>query len=225
MNLTLWLSSLVGAYLVGAVPFGLLIGKAQRVDIRKHGSGNVGATNAGRVLGKKWGIICFVLDVAKGLGPVLGFGLASGLIGGDVTGAGPTLQWFSVAAAAVVGHVFPVYLKFKGGKGVATGFGVLLGMFPVLTVSGAAAAITWLIVMRLTAYVSLASMVAAGLLPIFAGLLAWVFGKAGAVIGVYAAVTALLGALVILRHRSNVGRLMRGEESKAAWASRPAKDR
>lgn len=222
MTLTFWLPYLAGAYLIGAVPFGLLLGKLKGVDIREHGSGNVGATNAGRVLGKAWGITCFVLDVAKGLGPVLGFGFVAGLIAGSTHGAIPTLQWFAVAAAAVLGHVFPIYLKFKGGKGVATGFGVLLGMFPVLTAAGAAAAITWLIVMRTTAYVSLASIIAAGAMPLFALGLAFAFGRGGGEIAVYVGITALLAALVVVRHRSNIRRLMRGEEAKAAWASRPA---
>ena len=216
-----WLIWLVAAYLAGSIPFGLLLGLARGIDIRTQGSGNVGATNAGRVLGKKWGISCFILDVLKGMLPVLGFGLAAGLTGSDTAASAvEALQWIAIAVAAVVGHVFPVWLKFKGGKGVATGLGVLLGLWPVLTVPGLVAAVIWFVVIKATGYVSLASVLAAVSLPLLTLISGLSFGKSTGEVAVYTSVTALLGLLVVVRHRSNIQRLREGTESKAGWAKR-----
>ncbi|MEX0654944.1 MAG: glycerol-3-phosphate 1-O-acyltransferase PlsY [Phycisphaeraceae bacterium] len=208
------------AYLAGSLPFGLLIGRWQGVDLRAAGSGNLGATNVGRVLGRKWGLVCFALDAAKGLGPVLGYGLASGMVGGEADGALRALAWLSVAAAAMVGHVFPVWLKFKGGKGVATGLGALLGVWPTLTLPAAVAALVWLGTVRRTGYVSLASMLAAVSLPVLAVLSGLMFDRPAGEVAVYAAVTAALAGLVVLRHRSNIARLRAGTETKVRWMSK-----
>lgn len=221
MTNSLWLIWLIAAYLAGSIPFGLLIGLARGVDIRTQGSGNVGATNAGRVLGKKWGITCFILDVLKGMLPVLGFGLAAGLTASDTAGSAiDALRWIAIAVAAVVGHVFPVWLKFKGGKGVATGLGVLLGLWPVLTVPGLVAAVVWFAVIKASGYVSLASVLASISLPLLTLISGLAFGKSAGEIAVYTSITALLGLLVVVRHRSNIRRLREGTESKARWAKR-----
>ncbi len=193
-------------YLSGSVPYSLLLGLTfKSIDIRKHGSGNVGATNAGRVLGKRFGIVCFLLDVLKGAIPVA---LAGQFL--TIDGTATQWQWLAVAGAAVLGHVFPIWLKFKGGKGVATGFGVLLGCWPILTVPAVGALVTWIIVAAIWRYVSLASMVAAAMLPLY--LLATQSPISDYLPFVY--ITVLLAALVVLRHLTNLKRLLAGTESK-----------
>ena len=214
-----WLIFLLGAYLLGSVSFALILGKLNGINIREHGSGNVGATNLGRALGKKWGLICFFLDLAKGLVPVLAFGLWAGLITSDqAIGAVPMLRWLMVGVAAVLGHVFPVFLKFKGGKGVATSAGALLGFWPVLSVPALAAGVVWFIVTKATAYVGLASVIAAAVLPVFVVAFALGMGYEKGEIIVCGSVSALLAALVILRHRTNLSRLIAGTEGKVDWA-------
>lgn len=184
------------AYLIGSIPFGLLIAKTKGVDIRKVGSGNIGATNVLRTLGKPLGITCFVLDVLKGFFPALLF---------------PTIGNLDPAfgilfgAAAILGHNFPVFLKFKGGKGVATSAGVLLGVAPLAVAIGL---LIWVIVFQISGYVSLGSIIAAGVVAI----IGWVR------ISQYGIVTAcaltLLAALSIYRHRANIQRLIAGTENK-----------
>ncbi len=228
MNPTLaWCIWLLGAYLVGSIPFGLLIGLAKGVDIREAGSGNVGATNAGRVLGRGWGIVCFLLDVGKGMGPTLSYGLWTGLAclnppsvevaggSGDVTAL---MQWLAIAVAAVLGHVFSIWLKFKGGKGVATGLGVLLGFWPVLTIPGIIAGLGWVAMVKITGYVSLGSVAAACSLPVLAIASALAWGRSIGQTIVYTVVTLILALLITLRHRGNIQRLREGTEPKAGWA-------
>ncbi|WP_200761280.1 glycerol-3-phosphate 1-O-acyltransferase PlsY [Poriferisphaera corsica] len=212
-----WIIWLIGGYLCGSVPFGLLIGRLKGVDVREHGSKNIGATNTGRVLGKKWGILCFLLDVLKGCVPVLGYGIWSGLSGGEDLSVLAQLMWLGIAVVAVCGHMFPVWLRFKGGKGVATGLGVLLGFWPILTVAGLIAAITWLVVVNMTAYVSLASVLAAGLLPAVSIGLTFAFGGSWQNAMVFGLLTGALAGAVIIKHRSNITRLKAGEENKVGW--------
>ena len=185
------------AYLLGSVPFGLLLAKTKGVDIRTQGSGNIGATNVLRCLGKPLGITCFVLDVLKGFLPAFVFPII-GKIGVDFPGIG-----ILFGAAAILGHNFPIFLKFKGGKGVATSAGVLLGVAPLAVGIGI---LTWAIVFKLSGYVSLGSIIAS-LAVIITG---WAAGYSMAT----ALALTLLGALSIYRHRSNIQRLLRGEENK-----------
>lgn len=224
MDTTGWAIWLAGAYLLGSIPFGLLIGLARGVDIRESGSGNVGATNAGRVLGKGWGLLCFLLDVLKGLVPTLGYGLWAGLAGITTEpGESRTLEalaWMAVAAAAVFGHVFPIWLKFKGGKGVATGLGVLLGFWPVLTLPGVAAGLLWVALVKLNGYVSLASVAASAALPVLAIISGLCWQRDSGEIAVYAGVCAVLAVLIAVRHRGNLRRLREGTEPKAGWANK-----
>jgi len=244
MTLLTYCLWLLGAYLIGSVPFGLLLGKLKGVDIRDHGSGNVGATNAGRVLGKKIGLLCFVLDVVKGLGPTLAFGIIAGAthgvdavnqsvidssLAGAESHASPgveattaSLSWLGIAAAAVVGHVFPVWLKFKGGKGVATSLGVLLGVFPYLTLPALAGFVVWFITLKASGYVGLASVFAAIALPLLTVGSCLAFGLGLGPTGVFFGVTVLLAALVIVRHRGNLQRIRAGTEPKAGTPKDPA---
>ena len=204
-----WLIWLLIGYSAGSIPFSLLIGLAKGVDIRKQGSGNVGATNVGRILGKPYGIACFLLDVAKGALPVA---IAGQFI--DHSTVIGQWQWLTVAAAAVLGHVFPVWIKFKGGKGVATGFGVLLGFWPTLTLPALLAIVTWIICVAIWRYISLASIVAALLLPVYLIGITQFRGQAIADLMPFLIVSSLLALLVILRHLTNIKRLIAGTESK-----------
>lgn len=215
----LWIIWLIAAYVSGSIPYALLLGLAKGVDIREHGSGNVGASNAGRTLGRKWGILCFLLDVLKGLIPVLGYGLMSGAAHGEQSVAAAFL-WLLVGVAAVLGHIFPVWLKFKGGKGAATGLGVMLGFWPVLTLPGIAAGVVWFVMVKATGYISLASIVAAATLPLLALIACVIEGQSPGGTGVFVGLTLALAALVVVRHRDNIVRLRAGTESKAAWAKK-----
>lgn len=219
-----WALWIALGYLAGSVPFGYLIARGRGVDIREHGSGNIGATNVGRVLGAKWGRVCLVLDVLKGLAPTLGAGLAMGMIGAGARlvpasdsaaawGEGHDWLWLAVAAATVLGHMFPVWLRLRGGKGVATGLGATLGVFPVLTVAAGAAVVVWLVSAKVTRYVSVSSCLAAGALPIvvaaeMAAAPGWGAGAAHLV------VAAGLAAMVVWRHRGNLARVARGTEPR-----------
>jgi acyl-phosphate glycerol 3-phosphate acyltransferase len=197
------------AYLVGAIPFGYLVARARGVDIFAQGSGNIGATNVGRVLGRPFGILVFLLDFAKGAGPVL---IASQLPREWFEAGGTAFRrgGLEVGAglAAFLGHVYPIYLGFRGGKGVATGLGVVVVLFPPLAVT--AALLTWFATVVATRYVSLASILAV------LALLAVHLGLAGDIdITDPRTLFALCaGALVIVKHRANLRRLREGTESQ-----------
>jgi len=186
----------LGSYLIGAIPTSYLVVRLVRgEDLRKFGSGNLGATNLYRVLGWKYAVPVGAFDVLKGAIPVMVLGPAAG--------ANP-LTAVLLGSAAVVGHVFSVFVKFKGGKGVATGAGVVLGLAPWAFL---AALVTWLIVTRVSGFVSLGSIMAALVLVPAAYLLhperrplLWIFG--------------LLAALIIVLHWSNIGRLISGTENR-----------
>lgn len=211
----------LGAYAIGSTPFGVIIARFHKVDLRTKGSGNVGATNVGRVLGKKWGFVCFFLDVAKGLGPVLAAGL---LVRADLAAlpTGPQqASLLGVAFGAIAGHVFSFWLKFRGGKGVATSLGVVLGVFPYFTYAGLCAFAVWIAVTMASRYVSLGSIVAAAA---FVGLfVTFNFADLGRLwpLGTFAGVMA---ALIILRHRGNIARLLAGTESKIGTKRRSKTD-
>jgi glycerol-3-phosphate acyltransferase PlsY len=209
------------AYLIGATPFGMIIGVHKGVDLRLHGSGNVGATNVGRVLGRRWGYLCFFLDVAKGLIPVA----LAGAVLRPAEGV-PTLlhqaAWLGVGLGAILGHVFTFWLGFKGGKGVATALGVVLGFSPYFTGSGLIALAIWIAVTLASRYVSLGSVVAAAaFLPTF---VAFNYGRL-AEIWPFCAFAAAMVVLVIVRHRSNIRRLLTGTENKVTRPWRAANDR
>jgi glycerol-3-phosphate acyltransferase PlsY len=199
------------AYLLGSVPFGLIVGKAKGVDPRKAGSGNIGATNVGRLLGKKYFALVFVLDLLKGLIPMLAAALVL---------RNHYLLWLAVGFAAIVGHMFSLFLGFKGGKGVATSTGVLLGLWPYYTIPGLIGALIWIISFKTWRYVSLASILGAGLFPVAYVCLGlargWdVFGSQLPLL-IFAVVVA---ALIVYKHRSNIARLRAGTELRAGAGS------
>jgi len=194
------------AYLLGSIPFGLLVSKARGIDIRAHGSRNIGATNVWRVLGRPWGLLTFFLDVAKGwVAVILAFWFAARFPQSfrDATFAGVI-----AAFGCIAGHNFPLWLKFRGGKGVATSLGVIIGMMPLASIIVFA---IWLIVLKISRYVSLASIVAAVALPVVVIALlfiGWLHGWGN----FYFACAAAL--LVVRRHRDNINRLRAGTENR-----------
>jgi len=209
--------AVVGAYLVGSVPFGIIIAKAHGKDLRSIGSGNIGATNVSRALGRKWAYVCFGLDVLKGLVPMLAAMPLARSVSAQAQGENVAwlFLWLAVGCAAIIGHIFPVYLRFKGGKGVATSFGVALGLWPYYTVCAAVAITTWVVFVLIWRYVSLASLAGSVAFPLalivaIASTPAWNF--AGLWPLLIAAVAIPL--MVIIRHRENVKRLLAGTESK-----------
>ena len=200
------LAIVLSSYLIGSIPFGYIAGKLARIDIRKHGSGNIGATNVLRVLGKKWGYAVFFADAFKGFVAVrLAVFLAS-----RIPEAAGYSEFYAILAAAVcvAGHSFPVWLRFKGGKGVATSAGALFGVVPIAAFT---IFIVWVIVFEITRYVSLASVVAATTLPFAVGVLVWLKMTEGTILLYF---SIAMTALVDWRHRSNISRLLQGTEPR-----------
>ena len=203
------------AFLVGSVPTALLIGKLRGVDICQHGSGNIGATNAFRVLGKSIGVGCLVFDIFKGWAPAMAFSghVWLGEFWRPEFLAAPTWM-LTVGLTAIAGHVFSPWVGWHGGKGVATSLGVFLAVAPIpilicLTIGGAFIAAT--------GYVSLGSLIGATLLPILIALIPPGGERPWTVI----IMTAGLGLFVIWRHRENIGRLIHGNENRLFGTGRP----
>jgi glycerol-3-phosphate acyltransferase PlsY len=195
------------AYLLGAVPFGFVIARLKGVDIRTQGSGNIGATNVFRVVGKPWGILTFALDFLKGLVAVLLAPLAGRAL---APAADAEILKIVGAALAIAGHNWPVYLGFRGGKGIATSGGAVLGIAWQPVAAGFAA---WIVIFLLSRYVSVASIVAAITLVSCA----WAVPAIG---WPACAVFTLLGALAIHRHKGNIARLVKGTEHRFEFRKR-----
>lgn len=193
-------------YFLGSFPAGYFAGRLAGVDIRSVGSGNIGATNVLRTLGKRWGYPVFIIDALKGFASVrLAFILVK-----YWPAAQPYAEYIAILTAimSVAGHMFPIWLRFKGGKGVATSAGALFGLMPWVV---PCVFLVWFIVFEISRYVSLASIIAAISLPIIAGLFAhWRFIDTWAL--VYFSI--LITALVLWRHRSNFSRLLKGTEQR-----------
>jgi acyl phosphate:glycerol-3-phosphate acyltransferase len=186
------LAAVAAAYLLGSIPFAFLAGKARGIDLRRVGSGNLGAANVFRNLGRGWGIAVMAADIGKGILAVV---LAKVLTEDP---------WPAIAAgAAMAGHVFPVWLRFKGGKGVAVGGGALIGLVPL---TAAIALGIWLVVLLTTRFSSLASIVAAVAAPLVAIALDEPWSSV--------AFTALGSLAILVLHRGNIARLIRHEESR-----------
>jgi acyl phosphate:glycerol-3-phosphate acyltransferase len=194
-----WLIPVV-AYLLGSIPFGLLIVKATGGgDVRESGSGNIGAANVTRVAGMAAGIATLILDGGKGY---LAIWLAERWSGGNI-------RWITAAAvAAIVGHMFPLWLGFRGGKGVATGMGVLI---PICGMAVVAAAVLWIVVVGFWRYVSLGSVAAAAAMPILIYLL---YAPGHAPPSVLSVGVIVISVLVIWKHRENLRRIIAGEENQ-----------
>jgi glycerol-3-phosphate acyltransferase PlsY len=205
------------SYILGAIPFGLLIARTRGVDPRKAGSGNIGATNVGRLLGLKFFAIVFVLDLLKGLLPTLAAATIVNRYNGDARSSVDYLLWLLVGFAAIFGHMFSVFLGFKGGKGVATSAGVMLGVFPYFTIPAVVSLLAFLLVFKLTRYISLSSMIGAVLLPIAYVLIGLAFGWP--ILGAQwplLAFACLVAILIVYKHRGNLSRLRAGTETRFA---------
>ena len=183
---------IVLAYLLGCIPFGLIVARAHNVNLRAQGSGNIGATNALRVLGKKAGALTLAGDMLKGVAAVL---IALRLSGPE-TGA-------LAAGAAVLGHDFPVFTGFRGGKGVATSLGVMVALAPLVALS---AITVWLASVAIWRISSVGALVSFALLPIFT----WYMEGEARIFGL----SLFLAGLIYIKHRENISRLVRGEESR-----------
>ncbi|MFW5996792.1 MAG: glycerol-3-phosphate 1-O-acyltransferase PlsY [Verrucomicrobiota bacterium] len=196
---------IVSGYLIGSIPFGLFIGMFNGVDVRRYGSGNIGATNISRVIGRNWGITCFVLDFCKGLLPVL----IVSLIFRENNTVMSDIAPLAAAGAAIAGHICPVFLKFRGGKGMSTSLGALLALSPPAVLLAMAG---WYIIFTLWRYVSLASIFAALLLPVGELMGASLLNKEAEIPKM--AFLILICAIVIWRHKSNIKRLLEGRENR-----------
>ncbi len=196
----------VVSYLIGSFPSGYIAGRLAGIDVRKQGSGNIGATNVLRVLGKPWGYSVFFADAFKGFLAVR-FAL---MLVFRTPSAMTYAEFFAIlaAAACVVGHSFPLWVRFKGGKGVATSAGAISGVMPLAAMT---IFLVWLAVFLITRYVSLASIAAALALPLVIGVLIRMQRTQGVILLYF---SAAMTALVVWRHRSNIVRLLNGTEQR-----------
>jgi acyl phosphate:glycerol-3-phosphate acyltransferase len=202
---SLTLTSLL-SYLIGALPFGYLVARWRGVDILKQGSGNIGATNVGRVLGRPFGVLVFLLDFTKGAGPALA---AKWFASTQSLELPPDSLPVAAAVAAFLGHLYPIYLRFHGGKGVATAAGAVSVLLPEATL---AALLVWLVVVLASRYVSLASLAAAAVLCVFRLFLTpqpWSVDHR-----IPTAFCLIAAGFIFLRHRTNVSRLLHGNENR-----------
>ena len=196
------------AYLLGSIPSGYIAGRIGGIDVRKVGSGNVGATNVTRVLGKRFGYPVFVVDFGKGLAAV-----AVGMMVAKNAQSTPKFVDLCGALAAifsVIGHSYPIWLGFKGGKGVATTLGSLFGLH---WISAAVVCVVWIVAFQLTRYVSLASIAAAIALPVTVATMLFLKQLQTPILLYF---TLFLAGIIVLRHRSNLSRLLKGTEPRFA---------
>ena len=201
---------LIVAYLLGSIPWGFVLGKLKGIDIREHGSKNIGATNTGRVLGRKYAIYAYILDTIKGAIFVALFRFV-------IPEAYCFISPLTYGLAAAIGHTFPIYLKFKGGKAVATGGGVLLGYAPWLFVIGIG---VFFLTTYLTKYVSMGSMVAASTVLLISIVMAIV--QKDPFFNYHynyflPLSTFIIFAIIMIRHKSNIQRIIHKNESKVKW--------
>jgi acyl phosphate:glycerol-3-phosphate acyltransferase len=218
MNRTLVLLALIPlGYLMGSIPFGLLVGRAKGIDPRSAGSGNIGATNLGRLLGGRYFALVFTLDGLKGLLPVLAGGCVLNFTAANQMDC---LLWILIAIAALLGHSTSIFLKFKGGKGVATSAGVIFGIWPYFFLAGCLGMLAFVVIFKLMRYVSVASMggaVCFALTFVIMGLIRhWPIFDAQLPFLIFA---LLIPTLIIYKHRANIARLRAGTELRIARKS------
>ena len=219
-----WPLAAAAAFASGSIPFGPIVARMKGVDLRTVGSGNIGATNVSRALGWKWGVLVYLLDAVKGAGPVLAAGSLAGVLGtpADEVARADMWWWLMLPIAAVLGHMFSPFVGFRGGKGVATGSGAMLAVYPVLTGPLLVAIGLWAVLLAATRYMSVASIAAAGAIPATVAALALLRTGDGTPDGELPiahavpalVVTGAVAVLVIAKHRSNIERLLAGTEHR-----------
>ena len=209
------------AYVIGSVPFGLIVGLSNGVDPRTSGSGNIGATNVGRLLGVKFFALVFTLDLLKGLLPMLA---TAWFLHHQATVVDVWMYafWLLIGFCCILGHIFSLFLKFKGGKGVATSVGVILGVVPYFSLPALILAAIWIVSFKIWRYVSLSSILIAAAFPLVyiavALLKRWPIFHEQLPLLIFSFV---VGILIILRHKSNIQRLINGTENKIGKKSKP----
>ena len=207
------------AYLVGSVPFGLIVGLSKGVDPRKAGSGNIGATNVARLLGKRFFFVVFTLDLCKSLVPMLIASALAHRVPPEQRDATLYLLWLLVGFAAVIGHMFSVFLKFTGGKGVATSAGVMLGLWPYFTWPGLVAIALFIVVFYVWRYISLGSITGATAFPVAYLIIG--LSRGWPVLGSQLPLMIfglLMAGLIVYKHRANIARLRAGTEPRFSSA-------
>jgi len=209
------LAMMLAAYLLGSIPFGLLVGLWRGIDPRKAGSGNIGATNLGRLLGGRYFALVFTLDALKGMLPVAAAGF---VVRGHDSGPQYTIyvfMWIAVGFCAILGHMFSLFIGFKGGKGVATSVGMALGVWPYFTIPAIFALTVFVVVFKLSGYVSLASIIAAIVYPLLLVAIGlWQHWPIFAGLWPLLAFCTLVSAMIVYRHRGNIRRLRDGTEHR-----------
>ncbi len=196
------------AFFSGSIPYGLIIAKAKGIDIRKVGSGNIGATNVMRALGTKLGLFAFVLDVLKGSVPTI---IANVMLREKLGGLDPQAQWFIVGSFSILGHMLSPFVGFKGGKGIATGLGASLGAAPF---QGLSAFAVFIVVLAVSRYVSLASVVAVWAAVAFAASMPFLIpGQSLQILPFF----LFLAGFITYKHKSNMKRLKEGTEPKFSF--------
>ena len=200
------------AYLTGSIPVGLIIAGLKNIDLRSVGSGNIGATNVSRALGKKWGYFCFALDVLKGFVPSF---VCLFILNLDPLTPEKLMVWLVIGSSAIIGHIFPIFANFKGGKGVATSLGVALGIWPYYTIAAILVFIIWAIITMKSKYVSLGSIVGGLAFPLIITVIiylnkSWDYKTLWPLL----AVSCLISLAIIIRHKDNIKRLIQGTATK-----------
>jgi glycerol-3-phosphate acyltransferase PlsY len=215
---TFWVAVALGGFVSfgsGSVPVGLLVGKFKGVDVRKVGSGNIGAMNVARALGSRWFIVVFALDLLKGLAPTVaaGWALSQPLGDTEVTSAIRDSCRLAVGLCAVFGHNYSPFAGFNGGKGVSTSLGVALGIYPDLTLPAVCCFLVWVLGISITRMSSVGSLLGGVLFPVL--YVAFASGKrADGISAPLLSFTLLTGALIVLRHRANIARIFAGTEPR-----------
>lgn len=206
--------STLASFLLGSIPFGLLVGRTHGIDVRTIGSGNVGAMNVGRILGHKWFFVVFILDLLKGLLPTLLGGWLLRAYGSGVSLQAVMIARLAVGTASILGHNYSPFLRFRGGKGVSTSLGVALGIYPDLSVPAVMAFMVWATAFGLTRMSSVGSILGGLFFPLF--YLGYLNYRGGRVSEhwPFMAFTVLVALLVVLRHKANIARILAGTERR-----------
>lgn len=219
-----WSVAALVAFGCGSIPFGPIVARLHGIDLRTVGSGNIGATNVGRALGWKWGVLVYVLDAIKGAAPVLAAGAMAGILGKPADEVAPADMWWwlLMPIASVLGHMFSPFVGFRGGKGVATGSGAMLAVWPTLTGPLLVAIGLWAVLLAATRHMSVASMAAAISIPLTVAAAAAIRTGDGTPDGELPLrhalpaiiVTGGVAMLVVWKHRPNIERLLAGKENR-----------